>query len=63
MEPHSPGRALKPRDRIEYKGGKFKVERMDGLRIRRVRFTRAPVKTETISLIPFVFAGLAAALD
>ena len=62
MEPHSPGRALKPGDRIEYKGGKFQVKRMEGLRIRLARFSLAHVKTETVALIPIVFAAHATAL-
>ena len=62
MKPHSPNRALKPGDRIEYKGGILQVKRMDGLRIRLARFTLARAKTETVALIPIVFAGLATAL-
>jgi hypothetical protein len=35
---------------------------MDGLRIRLARFTLARAKTQTVALIPIVFAGLATAL-
>jgi hypothetical protein len=41
------GRVLKPGDVVEHDGAIFRVERVDGRRIRRVRFTPAPKGHET----------------
>lgn len=51
------GRVLKPGDRVEYKGGVFQVERVEGLRIRRVRFTPASAPTDTLTVIPLLFGA------
>jgi hypothetical protein len=40
------GRLLKPGDRVEHEGARFRVERVDRRRIRWVRFTPAPPAAE-----------------
>ena len=57
------GRMLREGDTIEYQGAVFKIERVNGWRIRRVRFT--PATTESVSggtLVPLVFAFLGSSL-
>jgi CBS domain containing-hemolysin-like protein len=52
------GRVLAEGDTVESDGGVFKVERMDNRRIRRVRLTPSPRRSDT-TLVPLVLASLA----
>jgi len=57
------GRVLIEGDKVRCNWGIFQVERVDKLRIRRVRFTPETVKhASSLTLIPLVFASLASAL-
>ena len=61
------GRVLKQGDTVEHDGAIFQVERVDRLRIRRVRFTPAPKKDEESAaakgaalpaLVPFAYSSV-----
>jgi len=51
------GRMLREGDTVEYQGARFKIERVDGWRIRRVRFTSATAeRVSQETLVPLVLA-------
>jgi CBS domain containing-hemolysin-like protein len=55
------GRLLQPGETIEHEGLTFKVERVEGRRIRRVRFTPPPPASQTAAhalLLPFAMVSL-----
>lgn len=57
------GKMLREGDTVEYHGAVFRIERVDGWRVRRVHFT--PANTESVSkgnLVPVVFAFLGSTL-
>lgn len=57
------GRVLIEGDKVRCNWGIFQVERVDKLRLRRVRFTPETAKhASSLTLIPLVFASLASAL-
>ena len=61
------GRVLRPGETVEHDGAIFKVERVDGFRIRRIRFTPAPKKEQepqesAAALLPFIGASVMTAL-
>ena len=61
------GRVLHPGDAVEHDGGLFKVERVDGLRIRRIRFTPTSKREQkpqesAAALLPFIGASVMTAL-
>ncbi|MFS8084350.1 MAG: hemolysin family protein [Acidobacteriota bacterium] len=57
------GRVLVNGDKVETDWGVFTVERVDKLRIRRVRFTPDKVRTgSSLTFLPLVFASLASGL-
>ena len=61
------GRVLKPGETLEHDGAIFKVERVDGFRIRRIRFTPTSKKEQepqesAAALLPFIGASVMTAL-
>ena len=56
------GKMLCEGDTVEYNGAVFRIERVDGWRIRRVRFTPATESVTKGILVPLVFAFLASPL-
>jgi CBS domain containing-hemolysin-like protein len=56
------GRVLQQDETVEYDGGVFRIERVDGMRIRRVRFTPANPQS-TRPLLPLLIASLTVSLE
>ena len=59
------GHLLQPGETVEYEGMRFKVERLDRRRIRRIRLTPAPDNKQslTVTLLPLIGASLAESLQ